>query len=63
MRVFKPLIIAMFLCLAADAAGQGNLRDFQYTKDTNPLLGFDNAAALSSFGEGGVSRAGASFLK
>ncbi len=63
MRVFKPLIIAMFLCLAADAAGQGNLRDFQYTKDTNPLLGFDNAAALSSFGEGGVSRADASFLK
>lgn len=63
MKLFKPLFFAMFLCLAATAAGQGNLRDFQFIKDSNPWLGFDNAAALATFGEGGISRADASFLK
>ena len=53
----------MALCLAATAAGQTPLRDFQHTLDSNPLLGFNNAACLSILDNEGFSEAATSFTK
>lgn len=49
--------------LAVNAAGQAPVRDYAYAREENPLLGFDNPAAFSSFGQGHISYAALSFQK
>ena len=56
-------IVALTLCLAAPAAGQEPVRDFWLAVERNPLLSFDNAAALSALGDDHFSEATGSFLK
>ena len=63
MRFRIPVICVLGFCLAASAAGQGPVRDFQWEAEKNPLLGFSNAAGLSSLGNGGFSEAFSSFTK
>ena len=57
------ILFILGLFLAASAAGQGQVRDFRYAKEANPLLGFGNAALLATFGDGGFSEATGSFVK
>ena len=58
----KSLIVVLTLCLAASAAGQEPVRDFQLAVERNPLLSFENAAGLSSLGEEHFSEATGSFI-
>ena len=55
-------IVVLTLCLAAPAAGQEPVRDYQFAVERNPLLSFDNAAGLSSLGEEHFSEATGSFI-
>ena len=55
-------IVVLTLCLAASAAGQEPVRDFQLAVERNPLLSFENAAGLSSLGEEHFSEATGSFI-
>ena len=57
MRFRHTFICILSLCLAASAAGQGQVRDFRYALDANPLLGFNNAALLTTLGDEGFSEA------
>lgn len=56
-------IVVLTLCLAAPAAGREPVRDFRLAVGRNPLLSFDNAAALTSLGEAHFSEATGSFTK
>ena len=58
----KSLIVVLTFCLAASAAGQEPVRDFQLAVERNPLLSFENAAGLSSLGEEHFSEATGSFI-
>lgn len=59
----RNLFCTLAVCLAVNAAGQSRVRDFSYAREEFPLLSFDNAAALSSFGPGNISYATLSFRK
>ena len=63
MRFRYPLICTVMLCLAAGAAGQGQVRDFRYASGENPLQGMGNAAFLATLPEGGFSDARVFFSK
>lgn len=54
-------IVVLTLCLAASAAGQEPVRNFQLALDRNPLLSFDNAAGLSALGKEHFSEVTGSF--
>lgn len=57
----KSFIVVLTLCLAAEAAGQEPVRDFQFAVERNPMLSFDNAAGLSTLGKEHFSEAAGSF--
>ncbi|MBR1868956.1 MAG: hypothetical protein IJ799_02700, partial [Bacteroidales bacterium] len=63
MRCRLPATCIALLCLAASAAGQGEVRDFRLTAGRNPQLGSDNPAWLSTLGQGSLSTAGTVFIK
>lgn len=58
-----PTLCALVLCLAVPAAGQGRVRDYNWTKEANPALSLGNAASLSEFTGGAVSSGTLSFSK
>ena len=62
MKFRFPVICAVLLCLAANAAGQEYTRDFQFVVDTNPYLSLNNPAAVSFF-NGKIATAAVSFEK
>ncbi len=63
MRFRLPFVCTLVLCLAAQAAGQAPVRDYQHTMDANPLLGFSNPAGLATVGNERFSVANARFDK
>lgn len=62
MRLRIPVIFAAILCLAAPAAGQGDLRDYGFVTGTNPYLYLSNPAA-PAFWDGRIAIASLSFDK
>lgn len=62
MRLRLPVIFAAILCLAAPAAGQGDLRDYRFVTETNPYLYLSNPAS-GAFWDGKIAVAGLSFDK
>ncbi len=57
------MICTLTLCLAASAAGQGQVRDFRHASGENPLLGMGNAALLATLSDKGFSEATLDFSK
>jgi hypothetical protein len=62
MRLRIPVIFAAILCLAAPAAGQGDLRDYGFVTGSDPYLYLSNPAAVA-FWDGRIAVAGLSFDK
>lgn len=62
MRLRIPVIFAAIFCLAAPAAGQGDLRDYGFVTGTNPYFYLSNPAA-PAFWDGRIATAAFSFDK
>lgn len=62
MRHRIPVIFAALFCLAAPAAGQGDLRDYGFVTGTNPYLHLSNPSA-PAFWDGRIATASLSLNK